>query len=35
MYGSVDKYCIIGLLPSYLERNSSSLVYMVNHWIKK
>ena len=35
MYGSVDKYCIIGLLPSYLERNSSSLVYMVNHWIQK
>lgn len=35
LYGSVDKYCIIGLLPSYLERNSSSLVYMVNHWIQK
>lgn len=34
IYGNIDDYCIIGLLPSYLERNSSSLVYMVNHWIK-
>ena len=32
-YGSVDNWCIIGLLPSYLERNDSSLVYMVNELI--
>ena len=29
-YGPVNEYCIIGLLPSYLERNTSSLVFMVN-----
>ncbi len=29
-YGSPQDYCIIGLLPSYLERGNSSLVYMVN-----
>jgi hypothetical protein len=28
-YGPVKDWCIIGLLPSYLERNNSSLVYMV------
>ena len=33
-YGSVKDYCIIGLLPSYLERNTSSLVFMVNELIK-
>lgn len=33
-YGEATDYCIIGLLPSYLERNNSSLVYMVNHLIK-
>ncbi len=27
-YGSPNKYCILGLLPSYLERQHSSLVYM-------
>jgi hypothetical protein len=30
-YGPVEGYCILGLLPSYLERSSSSLVYMVQH----
>lgn len=30
-YGKPDEYCILGLLPSYLERQDSSLVYMVNH----
>jgi len=35
IYGNIDEYCIIGLLPSYLERNNSSLVYMVNHWIQQ
>jgi phenylacetate-coenzyme A ligase PaaK-like adenylate-forming protein len=28
-YGNIEDYCIIGLLPSYLEREDSSLVYMV------
>lgn len=35
LYGSVADYLIIGLLPSYLERQGSSLVYMVNAFIKK
>jgi phenylacetate-coenzyme A ligase PaaK-like adenylate-forming protein len=34
-YGSAANWCIIGLLPSYLERNNSSLVYMVNDLIKQ
>lgn len=34
-YGDIKNRCIIGLLPSYLERGSSSLVYMVNEWIKE
>lgn len=34
-YGSVTGWCIIGLLPSYLERNNSSLVFMVNRLIEK
>ncbi len=29
-YGSPEQYVIIGLLPSYLEREGSSLIYMVN-----
>ena len=33
-YGDPSKYCIIGLLPSYLERKHSSLVYMVDKLIK-
>ncbi len=33
-YGRPDGYCIIGLLPSYLERSHSSLVYMVDELIK-
>ena len=33
-YGKPDNYCIIGLLPSYLERSHSSLVYMVDELIK-
>ena len=28
-YGPIADWCIIGLLPSYLERKHSSLVYMV------
>jgi hypothetical protein len=33
-YGPVKNWCIIGLLPSYLERGNSSLVYMVNELIR-
>lgn len=33
-YGDPSKYCVIGLLPSYLERKHSSLVYMVDKLIK-
>ena len=33
-YGNPFNYCIIGLLPSYLERKHSSLVYMVDKLIK-
>jgi hypothetical protein len=32
-YGPVADWCIIGLLPAYLERSDSSLVYMVNDLI--
>src|SRR6185295_16568194 len=34
-YGPVENWCIIGLLPSYLERKNSSLVFMVNELIQK
>ncbi|WP_072986573.1 LuxE/PaaK family acyltransferase [Pseudozobellia thermophila] len=34
-YGDVSAYCILALLPSYLERQGSSLIYMVDHLIKK
>ena len=33
-YGPVHDWCIIGLLPAYLERSNSSLVYMVNELIR-
>ncbi len=33
-YGKPADYCIIGLLPSYLERKHSSLVYMVDKLIQ-
>lgn len=32
-FGSLKNYHILALLPSYLERNNSSLVYMVKHFI--
>jgi phenylacetate-coenzyme A ligase PaaK-like adenylate-forming protein len=35
VYGKITDYCILALLPSYLERNDSSLVYMVSDLIKK
>lgn len=34
-YGNVQDYAILGLLPSYLERGSSSLVYMVQSLMRK
>lgn len=34
-YGPVTDYCILALLPSYLEREGSSLIYMVSHLIHK
>lgn len=34
-YNNIEDYCILGLLPSYLERNNSSLVYMVQNLITK
>src|SRR5690606_16179647 len=34
-YGDVKDWCILGLLPSYLERSHSSLVYMVQQLIEK
>jgi len=34
-YGPVSDWCIIGLLPSYLERDHSSLVFMVDELVKK
>jgi phenylacetate-coenzyme A ligase PaaK-like adenylate-forming protein len=33
MYGAPEKLCILALLPSYLEREASSLVYMMNQLI--
>ncbi len=32
-YSNISEWCIIGLLPSYLERNGSSLVMMVDELI--
>ena len=34
-YGDVENYCILALLPSYLERDGSSLIYMANDLINK
>ena len=34
-YGHPSKFNIIGLLPTYLENENSSLIYMVNHLIEK
>jgi hypothetical protein len=33
-YGSIKDFHVFGLLPSYLEREDASLVYMVDHFIK-
>lgn len=34
-YGNVEDYVILALLPSYLERDGSSLIYMVNDMISQ
>ncbi|WP_409417553.1 acyl transferase [Flavobacterium sp. PS2] len=33
-YGNIEDYAVLALLPSYLERNGSSLIYMVEDLIK-
>lgn len=33
-YGNIEDWCILGLLPSYLERQHSSLVLMVDEMIR-
>jgi phenylacetate-coenzyme A ligase PaaK-like adenylate-forming protein len=33
-YGAVEDWCVIGLLPAYLERQGSSLVYMVDKLVQ-
>lgn len=35
LYGSLERLCILALLPSYLEQGSSSLVYMVEGFMEK
>tara|TARA_R110001583_G_C5670235_1_gene410763 strand:- start:14896 stop:15873 length:978 start_codon:yes stop_codon:yes gene_type:complete len=34
-YGNIEDYTVLALLPSYLERDGSSLIYMANYFIKK
>ncbi|WP_299102273.1 acyl transferase [uncultured Winogradskyella sp.] len=34
-YGNIEDYVVLALLPSYLERDGSSLIYMVNDLIEK
>ena len=34
-YGNIEDYVVLALLPSYLEREGSSLIYMVDDLIKK
>lgn len=34
-YGNIENYVVLALLPSYLEREGSSLIYMVDDLIKK
>ena len=34
-YGNIEDYVVLALLPNYLERKGSSLVFMVNDLIKK
>jgi hypothetical protein len=34
-YGDISQYCVLGLLPSYLERSGSSLVVMVDDFVQQ
>ncbi len=34
-YGNIEEYCILALLPSYLEREGSSLIYMIDDLISQ
>lgn len=34
-YGPVEDYCVLALLPSYLERSGSSLVFMAEDFIRQ
>lgn len=34
-YGDITNYTVLALLPAYLERTGSSLIYMVDHFIKQ
>ncbi len=34
-YGKPEEWCVLGLLPSYLERKHSSLVYMVEELVQR
>ncbi|WP_139957127.1 LuxE/PaaK family acyltransferase [Flavicella sediminum] len=34
-YGNIEEYVVLALLPSYLEREGSSLIYMVDDLIQK
>lgn len=34
-YGNVNQFCIVALLPAYLERTGSSLVYMTNQLVQQ
>ena len=34
-YGNIEDYVVLALLPSYLERDGSSLIYMVNDLIRQ
>jgi hypothetical protein len=34
-YGDIKNYCILALLPSYLEREGSSLIYMAEDLVKR
>lgn len=34
-YGDVSEYCVLALLPSYMEREGSSLIYMMDDLIRR
>lgn len=34
LVGDIENYCFFALLPSYLEKSTSSLIYMADHFMK-